>query len=135
MEAQPICHVAVPSRSLAETLRFYVDLLGAKPVRQNERRICLNFHGMQLVCHNSPDDISPLAEIYPRHFGLVFRTREGFQTMLDRVSRHEVEILWGPSSKHEAEDDEQIAFYIKDPSNNVVEFKYYTDPAKVIGTP
>ena len=123
-----IFHLAIPCRDLEEARDYYVGVLGAREARRRDDRITFDFFGHQLVCHLAPDHVEPEPHIYPRHFGVTFRRREHLETVLKRVREAECEILRDVSVRFPGERDRHLTFYLKDPSNNIIEFKYYNDP-------
>ncbi len=122
-----VFHLAIPCRNLEEAKTFYVDRLGAQLARSYDDRITLNFYGAQVVCHKS-DKIDPKPEMYPRHFGLTFKKREPFDAILKRAQDGKLEFFAPPFVRFEGRKDEHRSFFLKDPSNNLIEFKYYKDP-------
>ncbi|UCG71566.1 MAG: VOC family protein [Chromatiales bacterium] len=125
--ASHIFHLAVPCRDLSEAQQFYVDGLGARLARQYDDRITLEFFGDQLVCHLAPGKIDPAPEIYPRHFGVTFRERRDFEQVLARVREQELTFFKEPFTRFEGLQEEHTTFFLKDPSNNIIEFKHYHD--------
>ena len=81
----PVVHIAIPCRGLDEAVAFYGELLGCRIGRRHADHVLVDFYGHQLVCHVSPDGIDPEPRMYPRHFGVAFRTREAWQELLDRM--------------------------------------------------
>jgi extradiol dioxygenase family protein len=125
--SETIFHLAIPCGDLDEAWRFYVDTLGCTGTRYADR-LTLDFFGAQLVCHLAPDKVPRRPEVYPRHFGMVVAGEETFEGLLDRFRRAGVTFLEGPFLRFENEDIEQLAFFLSDPSNNVIEFKCYRRP-------
>src|ERR1044071_52088 len=76
-----VFHLAIPVYDLDEAQAFYVGKLGCKLARRYDDRITLDFFGDQVVCHLS-DEWERAPAMYPRHFGVTFRTCEDFQNML-----------------------------------------------------
>ena len=127
-ERESIFHLAIPCACLDAATRFYVDQLGCRLARRYDDRITLDFFGDQIVCHLSPENIDKKPEMYPRHFGVTFRERERFDEMLDRVRTHQLDFFAEPFVRFEGEQAEHRTFFLADPSNNLIEFKYYRDP-------
>ena len=126
-----IFHLAIPCAELDSAEDFYVGVLGCQLARKYADRITLNFFGHQLVCHLSPDDVSDSLKLYPRHFGMTFRDREGFDQVIKRVEEHEDGFLRPVSTRFKGMTEEHLTFFLADPSNNILEFKYYLDPGKM----
>ena len=97
--------------------------------RQYDDRVTLNFFGDQVVCHLSPENIDPEPKMYPRHFEITFRTKEEFDNLLETVREQNIEMFEEPFVRLEGLKEEHGTFFIKDPSNNLIEFKWYNDPS------
>lgn len=123
-----VFHLAIPCRDLEETREYYVERLGCRLARRYEDRITLDFFGDQLVCHLSPDKIDKVPEIYPRHFGVTFRDRAEFDDLIERARSHGLRFLQEPFTRFDGKREVHQTFFLLDPSNNVLEFKYYDDP-------
>lgn len=121
-------HLAIPCRDLDEAFTFYVMGLGCKLARRYEDRITLDFFGDQLVCHLAPDDITQEPTMYPRHFGITFRDKEEFDRLLRLSELRELPFFQESTARFQGLVEEHITFMLKDPSNNLLEFKYYWDP-------
>ena len=65
--------------------------------------------------------------MYPRHFGTTFRQRAEYDQVLARAESANLEFFKKPFVRFEGRPQEHLAFFLKDPSNNLVEFKYYRD--------
>ena len=125
-------HLAVPAFDLGETQHFYVDLLGCKLARTYDDRITVDFFGDQLVCHltdpepdREPD--GPLS-LYPRHFGVTFRQADDFDTLYDLVQLRKVPVFRDLATRFEGTAEVHRTFVLRDPSDNLLEFKHYRDP-------
>jgi extradiol dioxygenase family protein len=130
-ESRDAFHVAVPARDLDEALDFYVAGLGARLARRYPDRITLDFFGDQLVCHLAPDAVAAEPAPYPRHFGVTFSREEDFDRLLRLVEHRKVRVLAGPSRRFEGTAEEHRTVFLVDPSNNVLEFKWYVDPRMI----
>jgi extradiol dioxygenase family protein len=128
MDRTHIFHLAIPCRALDETAAFY-EKLGAREARRMDDRVTFDFFGDQIVCHLAPDRIDPDPQMYPRHFGLTFRKREDYEACLARARAQKLPFFREPFVRFEGRRDEHAAFFLRDPSNNVLEFKHYNDPA------
>jgi len=119
-------HLAIPCRDLDEARRFYVDRLGCRLARRYEDRITLDFFGDQVVCHLAPESIDPAPRMYPRHFGVTFRRRTDFEQVLERAA--DADFFERPFVRFSGRPEEHDTFFLRDPSNNLLEFKHYRDP-------
>jgi hypothetical protein len=121
------CHIAVPARDLDEAVEFYVFGLGAKLARRYADRVTFDFFGDQLVCHLC-EEVPAEAIAYPRHFGVSFAKAEDFDRLLRLVEHRKLAVLSGPNVRFEGTAEQHRTIFLKDPSNNVLEFKNYDDP-------
>lgn len=127
-DPQNVFHLAIPCRDLEEIREFYVERLGCRRARRYEDRITLDFFGDQVVCHLSPDKIDDTPQMYPRHFGVTFRDRAAFDRLLERARNEGLEFFQEPFTRFAGKREVHRAFFLLDPSNNVLEFKHYDDP-------
>ncbi|HXM56803.1 MAG TPA: VOC family protein [Candidatus Dormibacteraeota bacterium] len=124
---QDVFHLAIPVRDLDEAHRFYVEQLGCKLARRYPDRITLDFFGDQLVCHLSDEwDRDP--DLYPRHFRVTFHERADFDRLVALAHRRCVPLLRDVQTRFEGLVEEHLTFVLRDPSNNLLEFKHYHDP-------
>jgi hypothetical protein len=121
------CHIAIPARDLDEAVEFYVFKLGVKLARRYADRVTFDFFGDQLVCHLC-EEVPAEAIAYPRHFGVSFAKAEDFDRLLRLVEHRKLAVLSGPSLRFEGTAEQHRTIFLKDPSNNVLEFKNYDDP-------
>ena len=123
-----VFHLAIPCASLEETEEFYVNKLGAKLARRYPDRITLDFFGDQLVCHLCPEKIDPTPQMYPRHFGVTFKDKQEFDNLLNLAKQRKLDFFNELLLRFEGMVEEHQTFFLKDPANNLLEFKYYKDP-------
>jgi extradiol dioxygenase family protein len=123
-----VFHLAIPSKDLDESLAFYVDGLDCRMARRYEDRITLDFFGDQIVCHLAPAQIDEEPELYPRHFGVTFRAKQDFEQVLARAQRRKLVFFKKPFERFPGMPERHIAFFLCDPSNNLIEFKHYDSP-------
>jgi extradiol dioxygenase family protein len=67
--------------------------------------------------------------MYPRHFGVTFRDRAEYEELLQRARQHNLPFFKTPFVRFRGERAEHDTFFLIDPSNNLLEFKHYRDPA------
>jgi uncharacterized protein len=123
-------HLAIPTHDLALAEDFYVRLLGCKLARRYDDRITLDFFGDQVVCHLSEDAV-PSEEnppLYPRHFGVTFRQSEEFEALLEVCMLRKIPLFQGPTTRFDGMAEVHRTFVLRDPSDNLIEFKHYRDP-------
>ncbi len=122
-----VFHLAIPSLNLDDTVGFYVSKLGCKLARRYADRITLDFFGDQVVCHLSQKiDLKP--EMYPRHFGVTFKHKDDWDRLVNLAKKRELPFFQEPTRRFQDLVEEHWTFMLIDPSNNILEFKYYLDP-------
>ena len=126
-------HLAFPVDNLNAAKTFYVDGLGCVLGRSSAHSLILNFMGNQLVAQLTNEEIAPQKSIYPRHFGLIFSTMEEWQQILRRCQDKKLKFRIEPKHRHPGEITEHHTFFIEDPANNLLEFKYYLHEIAIFG--
>ena len=131
-ECRDVFHLAIPVADLDEARAFYVTRLGCKLSRSYPDRITVDFFGDQLVCHLSDPEELPGADrplsLYPRHFGVTFRQPEDFDRLLRLVELRKLTVFSGPTTRFAGLAESHRTFVLRDPSDNLLEFKQYDDP-------
>jgi hypothetical protein len=122
-----VFHLAIPARDLDATQAFYVAGLGCKLARRYDDRITLDFFGDQVVCHLS-ERIDEAPELYPRHFGVTFQDKADWERLLRLARTRGLTFFAEPFHRFAGRAEEHESFVLSDPSNNLLEFKYYDDP-------
>ena len=89
--------------------------------------------GHQLIAHLAADTIVPQKGIYPRHFGLVLTLEEEWQAMADRAKDQELTFYQQPRRRFADTRIEHLTFFLEDPSENLLEFKYYLHESAIFG--
>ena len=125
-------HLAIPVNSLEESAEFYENILGATKGRSSSLWIDYNFFGHQLVCHlvkeksevvsNPVDD----DDIPVPHFGVVLEW-EDFDKLKEDLQAKNFNFYLKPKIRFAGKVGEQATMFIKDPSNNAIEFKAFRD--------
>jgi uncharacterized protein len=126
-ESADVFHLAIPVGDLDEAYEFYVGGLGCKLARRYEDRITLDFFGDQLVCHLS-ERVDAEPTLYPRHFGVTFRQRVDFDRLHSLVELRKLTVFADVQRRFEGLVEEHLTLVLRDPSNNLIEFKHYVDP-------
>ena len=123
--SESIFHLAIPTHDLAAAKEFYIEFLGCQLAREYDDRITLDFFGDQIVCHLAPNEVDPSPKMYPRHFGRTFLREEDFHLVIDSAKRNNIRFLQEPSERFSDRPERHLTVALLDPSNNVLEFKYY----------
>lgn len=132
-------HLAFPVRDLAETRAFYETVLGAKIGRSSETWVDFDLFGHQLSAHLRPGtaaasqatgQVDGHAVPIP-HFGVVLAMAD-WDALAARLTARE-DIVWieKPMLRFRGEPGEQATLFLLDPSGNALEFKGFSDMAKV----
>lgn len=125
-DSNNVFHLAIPAKDLDATYTFYVTKLGCKLARRYDDRITLDFFGDQVVCHLS-DNYDREVKMYPRHFGVTFRDRQSFENLYKLAEMRELPFYEKMAERFKGRVEEHLTFFLIDPSNNLLEFKYYHD--------
>jgi extradiol dioxygenase family protein len=126
--AEDAFHLAIPACDLDAAERFYNGLLGCQVSRRYPDRITFNFFGDQLVCHFSPDGLISDPKLYPRHFGITFRDRASFESLLRLVEIRKIPVFQELRPRFQGTAEEHSTIVLRDPTGNLLEFKHYADP-------
>jgi extradiol dioxygenase family protein len=129
---EPILHLSLPVRDLAEARAFYVDLLGCEIGRVRPGWIDVWFYGMQVTLHEEPDLVARPDAFGIRHFGVALDA-EQLASALKRLDAapadQPIEWLRPLATEHAGTPREQTKAMIVDPSGNAIELKSYADAA------
>ena len=138
MKKQPIrpFHLAFPIKNIEEAKSWYTNILGCSIGRESERWIDFNFFGHQisahlseksdLTTHNKVDE----QEVPSRHFGVIL-TPSDWDILAKRLTDLETDFIIEPYTRFEGEKGEQSTFFIKDPSDNYLEFKSFKNDTMI----
>ena len=129
---QVLFHLAFPIRDLDETVRFYVEGLGCKLGRRSSHAMTLELAGHQLVAHLTQDPIEQKG-IYPRHFGLVFKSEGAWQDLAERAKEKRLVFYQEKRVRFPGMPVEHLTFFLQDPSGNLLEFKHYRNDSAIFG--
>lgn len=128
-----IFHLAFPVDDLKAARKFYVQGLGCRPGRSSAHSLILNFQGHQIVAQLTKDKLPAQKGIYPRHFGLVFECLKDWQALVRRAQKKRLKFYQDPKVRFSGEPLEHHTVFLQDPSNNLLEFKYYSKPSAIFG--
>lgn len=125
-EQNKVFHLAIPCKELDETVDFYKQL-GCELARRYDDRVTFNFFGDQVVCHLNPESIDAKPQMYPRHFGITFTDKQEFDQLLMMAEKNKLPFFQEIMTRFKGKQEEHITFFLIDPANNLLEFKYYHD--------
>ncbi len=126
-------HLAFPVHDLAAAKQFYVNGLGCVLGRESSTAVTFGLAGHQLIAHLSVESIVHQKGIYPRHFGLVLTLEEEWQALADRADAQALTFYLQPRLRFAGTRIEHRTFFLKDPSGNLLEFKYYRHDSAIFG--
>jgi extradiol dioxygenase family protein len=86
------------------------------------------------VAHVSDEPIQPQKGIYPRHFGLIFSTESDWDDLVDKLREREINFYVEPKERFPGQVTEHKTFFIQDPFQNLLEFKYYRHAEAIFGS-
>ena len=130
-KSRPIFHLAFPVKNVEDTLAFYRDQLGFQINLIETSRCIIQVFGHQAVAHVSEKDVPKQVSLYPRHFGVILEDEKEFDSFHARVKKSGVSFFEQLFVRFEGTPREHKTFFLKDPSNNLIEFKWYRDPELV----
>ncbi|MCB1647496.1 MAG: VOC family protein, partial [Pseudomonadales bacterium] len=124
----------IPVRDVAESRRFYTEVLGCGVGRTSDKWVDLNLYGHQLVCHEVPGDIgAPLPtnpvdghDVPVPHFGVVLEM-DAWETLAQRLQDHGIRFVIEPYVRFKGLPGEQATMFFYDPNGHALEFKAFRD--------
>ncbi len=126
-----IFHLAIPSNNLSLSKEFYIKSFGAVIGREYDHYVIFNFFNHQLVTHLDVDGVSKEVNMYPRHYGIIFQNREEFDRIYDLCKKSGAPFFEDLFERYENKPGWHFSFFVSDPSNNLIELKYYVNQQDV----
>ena len=131
---RPRFHLAFPVTDLEAARTFYGDILGCKTGRESDHWIDFDFFGHQLVAHlvelqDHPSVTTNAVDghaVPASHFGVILDWDQ-FQQFVVKLEQAGVEFIVEPYVRFAGRKGEQATLFIRDPSNNYLEFKAFRD--------
>ena len=128
----PRFHLAFPVTDLEAARGFYTGILGCATGRESDRWIDFDFFGHQLVAHLvSPEDHPSVITnpvdghaVPASHFGVIMAW-DHYERVVGIMKAHGIEFVIEPYVRFEGRMGEQITLFVRDPSNNYLEFKAF----------
>ena len=124
-------HLAFPVLNINETIQWYTKILGCKVGRQDKRWVDFNFYGHQISAHLVDQKIKfkntnkvDGDNIPCRHFGIILDQIE-WNKLSKKLILKKIDFILEPNTRFKGKVGEQSTFFIKDPSDNVLEFKSF----------
>jgi uncharacterized protein len=128
---QPILHLSIPVRDLAEAREFYVETLGCQAARSRPEFQDVWFYGMQVTLQYRAEEVAPLVAGTSRHFGVTLG-RDDFDAVVERLTARGVPWVVPVTTDDPGTPLEQTKTKLADPSGNVIEIKTYVDMAAAL---
>ena len=135
-------HLAIPVSDLQESREFYVEILGASEGRSDESWVDFNFFGHQLVAHLGDPNLVASATIEKLvdgdlvpvpHFGIIL-DEIGWKNIIHKLTESKWPFEIGPHLKFKGQPGEQWTMFLRDPSGNALEFKFFEDPSQIFAS-
>ena len=130
-------HLAFPVYDIKKTIDWYVSYLNCSVGRKSKRWVDFNFYGHQISAHlidqkNKKDKINLVdgKKIPSRHFGIILEMND-WKNLVTYLNEKKINYVIKPNIRFKGQTGEQATFFIKDPSNNVLEFKAFQDDNKI----
>lgn len=129
-------HLAIPVLDLGEAKDFYINILGCSKGRSSAKWIDFNFYGHQLVCHEVKESINKNMNdvdgnnIPVPHFGIILDWNEFHSLSTDLQSKN-INFIIEPTIRFKGKVGEQAIMFLKDPSDNAIEFKSFKNNDEV----
>jgi extradiol dioxygenase family protein len=137
-------HVAIPVRDIAESRRFYGEVLGCQEGRSAETWVDFNLFGHQFVCHLNPD-LGPQGQLESHynpvdgqgvpvpHYGVVL-TMADWEKLAAQLKADQIDFVIEPYIRFQGEVGEQATMFFLDPSGNALEFKAFKQMEQLFAT-
>ena len=130
-------HLAFPVYDIQKTIDWYVSFLNCSVGRKSKRWVDFNFYGHQISAHlidqkNKKDKINLVdgKKIPSRHFGIILEMND-WKNLVTYLNEKKINYVIKPNIRFKGQTGEQATFFIKDPSNNVLEFKAFQNDNKI----
>jgi extradiol dioxygenase family protein len=128
----PRFHLAFPVIDLEAARTFYAGILGCPTGRESDCWIDFDFFGHQLVAHLvAPEDHPSSATnrvdghaVPASHFGVIMEWSQ-YQRAVEMIKANDIEFVIEPHLRFAGRKGEQATLFVKDPSNNYLEFKAF----------
>ena len=140
-------HHSLPVGDVQVARRFYAQVFGWTEGRSTATWVDFDAGGNQMSFHAGPQ-VSCAAqghvdghEVPIPHAGLIFAEQHEFDALAERVRQsthlsefHGLSFVLDPATRYSGEDFEHCYMFIRDPWNNIWEFKWFRNPDKVFAT-
>ena len=123
-------HLAIPVSDLDSANDFYMNILGCSKGRSSTKWIDFNFYGHQLVCHEVKKSVNKNSNdvdgnnVPVPHFGIILGWDQ-FQKLSANLQSKNINFIIEPTIRFKGKVGEQAIMFLKDPSDNAIEFKSF----------
>ena len=123
-------HLAIPVSDLDRANDFYVNILGCSKGRSSTKWIDFNFYGHQLLCHEVKKSVNKNSNdvdgnnVPVPHFGIILGWDQ-FQNLSANLQSKNINFIIEPTIRFKGKVGEQAIMFLKDPSDNAIEFKSF----------
>ena len=132
-----LLYLAFPVYDIKKSIDWYVSYLNCSVGRKSKRWVDFNFYGHQISAHlvdqkNKKDKINLVdgKKIPSRHFGVILEMND-WKNLVTCLNEKKINYVIKPNIRFKGQTGEQANFFIKDPSNNVLEFKAFQNDNKI----
>ena len=126
-------HLAFPVNNIKKTIEWYTENLCCTIGRQEEKWVDFNFFGHQISAHKTDQKKSSNQtnsvdghNIPIKHFGIILEYDQ-WKQLAEKLKSKNIEFIIKPYTRFKDKKGQQSTMFIKDPSNNVIEFKAFKD--------
>ena len=123
-------HLAIPVSDLDTANDFYINVLGCSKGRSSTKWMDFTFYGHQLVCHEVKKSVNKDSNdvdgnnIPVPHFGIILEWNQ-FQKLSADLQSKNINFIIEPTIRFKGQVGEQAIMFLKDPSDNAIEFKSF----------
>lgn len=126
-----IFHLAIPTHDLSLSKQFYTKAFGATIGREYDHYVVFNFFGHQVVTHLNPEGVSKDVKMYPRHYGIIFDKKDDFDQVYKLCKDAGAPFFEDLFERYKDQHGWHHSFFVSDPSNNLIELKYYVNQGDI----
>ena len=115
---------------------WYITILGCEVGRESSKWVDFNFFGHQISAHLSMNkqilstNVVDKKNIPIRHFGIILDWKS-WKKLSKKLIEQNLEFVVNPYIRFKGKTGEQATMFIKDPSNNVLEFKSFKNTESI----